>query len=149
MTKVGKRLYEVIFGSYLWVFLSRVFCFYLSFHLCSFWHVVFGGHGHVFVTLQYLVDMYFVVCNLFWGWHELLYEHIYFLIFLLSLGSYVSLSFCWYMWYISSVCVVCGIFVLLVFPLETNHYYLFWRLLVGWRETICIYTTIIPYSLYA
>jgi len=55
-----------------------VFCFYLSFYvLFIFGHVVFGGH--VFGTLQYLVDMYFVVCNLFWDWHEPLYGHIYFM----------------------------------------------------------------------
>jgi len=149
--KGGGDFMELSFGSnYLWE-LSWVFCFYLgcfylgyfafmlSLYLCIFGHVVFevfGGHGHVFVTLQYLVDMYFVVRNLFWGWHEPPYGHIYFMIYLLFLGSYVSFSFCWYIWY-NLLCVVCGIFVFLVFSLYSNHLPLVfggWRLLHGWRK---------------
>ena len=89
----------VIFGSYLG-------CFYLSFYLVFIYvlfirgHVVFGVFGgHVVLHCS----SYFVVCNLFWGWHEPLYGQTYFMISLLSLGSYVSLYFV-DIWYISSVC---------------------------------------------
>ena len=91
--KGGERFYgvilEVILGVFIWVFIYVLF-------ICG--HVVFCRH----IFLHY--STYFVVCTLFWGWQEPLYEQIYFMISLLSLGSYVSLSFCWYIWYISSVC---------------------------------------------
>ena len=51
---------------------------------------------YFFVDLQYLVDMCFILQYLFCGigWHEPLYGQIYFMISLLSVESYVSLSFC-------------------------------------------------------
>ena len=49
--------------------LSRVSCFYLSLYLCIVGHVVFGvfgGHGHMYVTLQYLVDTCLLHCSTWW-----------------------------------------------------------------------------------
>ena len=50
---------ELSLGVYLWelswVFLCFCVCPYLNLYLCIFGHVVFGvfgGYGHVFVTLQ-------------------------------------------------------------------------------------------------
>ena len=66
-----------------------------------------------------------------------LYGQIYFMISLLSLGSYASLSFCLYIWYISSMCgmwYVCIFFCILCKP---TIYHLFWRLeVIGWLEKI-------------
>ena len=80
---------------------------------------------------------YFVVCNLFWAWHES--GKIYFMISLFSLGSYVSLMFCWYIWYISSVC---GMWYVCIFmyPCKPTIYHLFWRLkVIGWLNCLCIH----------
>ena len=130
MTKRGRDFMElsmgVILGVYVFVF---IWVFIHVLFICG--HVVFDGH--VFLHCS----TYFIAWNLFWGWHEPLYGQISFMISLLSLRSYVSLSFCWYIWYISSVCVVCGMFVFfLCIPCEQTIYHLFWRwrLLAGWRK---------------
>ena len=102
-------------------------CLYLCTLLCG--HVVFGIWTCVCST-------HFVLWNLFWGWHEPLYGQISFMISVLSLGSYVSLSFCWYLIYIFYVWCVAYLYSYVSFvnqPLTTC--FGGWRLLVGWRKS--------------